>query len=240
MPTNPKKTVAAQQALISSRRFRRCDGDHASQPPAAGVRGRVAGQPPPHHQRAQRGRHRQRRQRQPPAPDVGQERGSDPAHEPAEHQRRGVGAHRRTGRAAGEALRHVGHGHHQQPRHQQPLDRAQRQQHGQVGGQPQQRGRHHQQRGRADHHARAADPVGQRPMHPTAHRHPQHHHRDREPGRGRRHVQALLDLGQDRLGGVHVGEHRRRPQKQRRGRPYARQLRQHVRPRAAAPPPPAA
>ena len=56
-----------------------------------------------------------------------------------------------------------------------------------------------------------------------------------EAGRGRRHVQAVLDLGQDRLRGVHVREHRRRAQEQgdRRARPAG--VSRHARPRAAGP-----
>ena len=46
-------------------------------------------------------------------------------------------------------------------------------------------------------------------------RHRQDDDRDREAGRGGRHAQAALDVGQDRLRRVHVREHRRRAQEER-------------------------
>ena len=64
-----------------------------------------------------------------------------------------------------------------------------------FGASPSSSGGHHQQRGGGDHHPAAADPVGERAVHPAADRHPDHHHRDREPGGGRRDVQACSISG---------------------------------------------
>ena len=192
--SDPGLRRCARSALVrlSARHRRRALGQRAAQQHHGGGR-----------------QQRQQAERRAPADRGGDEADPDAAGDPADDQRRRVGAHRHAAERRREDLGDVGDADDQQPRHAQPLQRSQDEQQLEARRDRDQRGGHDEQgAGRGDG-AAAADAIGDRPPQPAAGgdgRHDDRHAQTRPRGRD---AELPPQLGQDRLGRVHRGKHGR-------------------------------
>ena len=176
----------------------------------------LVGQAPAHQQRRGERQQREQPERDAPVRGGGQQRHADAADQPAGDERGDVVAHRARAERRRVGLRHVGDADGDQARHAQPLQRPQREQHLEARRQRHEQRRHHDRAAGEHERGAPADAVRERSPEPGADRQRADHDGDAQPGLRRRDAELATEVGQDRLGRVHDGEHRRRCDQERR------------------------
>ena len=180
---------------------------------ASAPRGRRRlGETAPHRDRCCEREQGERSDRDAPTDDSARERDAKPAHESAGDERGDVVAHRPRPDPGHECLDDVGRTDGEQPRHAQPLEQPADEERLEPGGESDTNGRWHEQQAGHPNRAGATDPIGDRPPGEAADRNCENDDRNGEARTRRADAEVAGELGEDRLGRVHRGEHPRGPE----------------------------